>query len=65
MAQVSTQFVSFYVKSDVEPEKPASDRGEALLKVFRATKNQSGHRSSVWGRTVEDPSNIVWVIGTS
>ncbi|KAJ5495857.1 hypothetical protein N7539_000973 [Penicillium diatomitis] len=62
MAQMSTQFILFGVKSEVEPENPASDLGEALLKVFRATKNQSGHRSSAWGRSIEEPKNIVWVI---
>ncbi|KAF7712849.1 Uncharacterized protein PECH_002574 [Penicillium ucsense] len=62
MAQMSTQFIFLDVKSEVEPENPASDLGEALLELFRATKSQSGHRSSAWGRSIEEPKNIVWVI---
>lgn len=63
MAHVSSEFIFFKVKCDVEPEDPASELGEGLMRVFRATKQQSGHQSSAWGRTVEDPSMLVWVIG--
>lgn len=63
MAQNTTEVIFFKVKCDVEPEDPANHQGEALLKVFRATQQQSGHHSSAWGRTIEDPNIIVWVIG--
>ncbi|OOQ85232.1 hypothetical protein PEBR_26846 [Penicillium brasilianum] len=62
MAQISSEFVFFKVKSDVKPEDPTSELGEGLMKVFRATQQQSGHYSSAWGRTVEDPNMLVWVI---
>ncbi|KAJ5380715.1 uncharacterized protein N7496_003143 [Penicillium cataractarum] len=62
MAQVSSEFIFFKVKCDVEPEDPANELGEGLMRVFRATKHQSGHHSSAWGRTVEDPNMLVWVI---
>lgn len=63
MAQNTTELIFFKVKCDVEPEDPANHQGEALLNVFRATQQQSGHDSSAWGRTVEDPNMLVWVIG--
>ena len=63
MAQICSELIFFKVKCDVEPEDPASDLGEGLLRLFRATQYQSGHQSSAWGRTVEDPNVIVWVIG--
>ncbi|CEO60587.1 hypothetical protein PMG11_05207 [Penicillium brasilianum] len=62
MAQISSEFVFFKVKSDVKPEDPTSGLGEGLMKVFCATQQQSGHYSSAWGRTVEDPNMLVWVI---
>lgn len=64
MAQISSEFVFFKVKSDVKPEDPTSELGEGLMKVFCATQQQSGHYSSAWGRTVEDPNMLVWVIGS-
>lgn len=63
MAQISSELIFFKVKCDVEPEDSASDLGAGLLRLFRTTQQQSGHHSSAWGRTVEDPSMIVWVIG--
>jgi hypothetical protein len=63
MSQVSSEFIFFKVKCDVEPEDPGSDMGVGLMRVFLATKQQSGHHSSAWGRAVEDPNMIVWVIG--
>lgn len=63
MAQNTTEFIFFNVKCDVEPEDPSSELGEGLLRVFRATQQQSGHYSSAWGRTKEDPNMIVWVVG--
>lgn len=64
MSQASSEFIFFKVKCDVEPEDPASELGVGLMSVFHATKQQSGHHNSAWGRTVEDPNMIVWVIGT-
>jgi hypothetical protein len=65
MSQVISEFVYFKVKPSVRPEDPNSEEGAALRQVFNLTKHQSGHSSSVWGRTVEDPATIVWVIGKS
>lgn len=65
MSQIVSEFVYFKVKRSVRPEDPNSEEGEALRQVFNVTKHQSGHSSSAWGRTVEDPDVIVWVIGKS
>ncbi|KAJ5168747.1 uncharacterized protein N7482_004341 [Penicillium canariense] len=62
MSQNISEFLFFKVKPGVKPEDPANEQGEALLRVFRATKQQSGHHSSAWGRTVEDEDTLVWVI---
>lgn len=63
MSQSIAEFIYFKVKPSVKPEDPNNQEGEDLLNVFRAGKHQSGHSSSAWGRTVEDPDTIVWVIG--
>lgn len=63
MSQTVSQIIFFRVKSSVKPEDPVSEEGEALLKIFRTTQQQSGHKHSSWGRTVEDKDTIVWVIG--
>jgi hypothetical protein len=63
MALNTTEVIFFKVRNEVEPEDPANLQGEALLKLFRATQQQSSHHSSAWGRTVEDPNTLVWVIG--
>jgi hypothetical protein len=58
-----TEFIYFQPKSSVEPENPSSDQGAALLQLFKATTQQSGHLGSAWGRTKEDKNVIVWAIG--
>lgn len=60
-----TEFIYFQAKSSVKPEDPSNDEGAALLRLFKATKSQSGHLSSAWGRTAEDENIIVWAIGWS
>lgn len=60
-----TEFIYFQTKSSVKPEDPSNDEGAALLQLFKATKSQSGHLSSAWGRTTEDENIIVWAIGWS
>ncbi|CAG8920013.1 unnamed protein product [Penicillium salamii] len=65
MPQSSCQFIYFRVKPSVKPEDPSSEEGQALLNVFRTAKHQSGHQSSAWGRTSEDPDLIVWVMDWS
>ncbi|KAJ5835650.1 hypothetical protein N7447_001676 [Penicillium robsamsonii] len=62
MSQNVSQVIFFRVKSSVKPEDPSSEEGEALLKIFRATQQQSGHENSSWGRTSEDEDAIVWVV---
>ncbi|KAJ5669708.1 hypothetical protein N7462_010778 [Penicillium macrosclerotiorum] len=64
MSQAISEFIYFKVKPEVKPEDPASDEGAALLRVFRATQQQSGHQSSAWGRAVEDENTLVWVVDT-
>lgn len=59
-----TEFIYFRVKPSVKPEEGEENReGEQLLDLFRETMLQSGHLGSAWGRTLEDESIIVWVIG--
>ncbi|KAJ6127056.1 hypothetical protein N7523_002668 [Penicillium sp. IBT 18751x] len=65
MSQIVSEFVYFKVKRSVRPEDPTSEEGHALRQVFNLIKQQSGHSSSAWGRTVEDPDTIVWVISES
>ncbi|KAJ5189313.1 hypothetical protein N7491_005641 [Penicillium cf. griseofulvum] len=62
MSQNVSQVVFFRVKSSVKPEDSSSAEGEALLRIFRTTKQQSGHENSAWGRTSEDEDTIVWVV---
>ncbi|KAJ5173182.1 hypothetical protein N7492_005775 [Penicillium capsulatum] len=62
MSQTITEFVCFRVKSSVRPEDADNDEGQALLNLFRSTKQQSGHQSSAWGRVVEDEQILVWVL---
>ncbi|CAI7622465.1 unnamed protein product [Penicillium pancosmium] len=62
MSQTISQFIFFKVQPEVRPEDPDSTEGRDLVAVFRTTKHQSGHRSSVWGRVVEDEDVIVWVV---
>lgn len=59
----TAEFIFFKLKPTVKPEGP-NDEGNELLKLFNATKQQSGYHSSAWGRTVEDESVVAWVIGT-
>ena len=59
----TAEFIFFKLKPTVKPEGP-NDEGNELLKVFNATKQQSGYHSSAWGRTVEDESVVAWIIGT-
>lgn len=63
MSHAISQFLYLKVKPSVKPDDPTSEEGKALLDVFRATKHQSGHQSSSWGRTVEDESTIIWLVG--
>lgn len=60
----TAEFIFFKLKPSVRPEDP-NDEGTELLKIFEATKHQSGYHSSAWGRTVEDESVVAWVIGIS
>ncbi|KAL2870778.1 uncharacterized protein BJX67DRAFT_378101 [Aspergillus lucknowensis] len=60
-----TEFIYFHVKPSVKPEDSSNDEGAALLQVFRATTQQSGHLGSAWGRTREDVNVIVWAIDWS
>ncbi|KAJ5089940.1 hypothetical protein N7532_008624 [Penicillium argentinense] len=62
MPQSISEFIFFKVRPEVRPEDPHSEEGEALLNIFRSTKQQSGHQNSAWGRTVEDEDVIVWVV---
>ncbi|KAJ5959603.1 uncharacterized protein N7479_006753 [Penicillium vulpinum] len=62
MSRNVSQVTFFRVKSSVKPEDPSSEEGEALLRIFRTTQQQSGHDSSSWGRTSEDENTIVWVV---
>ncbi|KAJ5164233.1 uncharacterized protein N7500_006063 [Penicillium coprophilum] len=62
MSHNVSQVIFFRVKSSVKPEDPSSEEGEALLNIFRAAQQQSGHECSSWGRTSEDEDTIVWVV---
>ncbi|CAI7658190.1 unnamed protein product [Penicillium glandicola] len=62
MSQNVSQVTFFRVKSSVKPEDPSSEEGDALLKIFHTTQQESGHAHSSWGRTSEDENTIVWVI---
>ncbi|KAH2990101.1 hypothetical protein KXW58_003316 [Aspergillus fumigatus] len=57
-----TEFVIFKLKSSVKPEDHSNEEGASLCKIFSATKQQSGHQSSAWGRTVEDENVVVWAV---
>ncbi|RHZ58527.1 uncharacterized protein CDV56_107449 [Aspergillus thermomutatus] len=57
-----TEFVVFKLKPSVKPEDPSNEEGASLCKIFSATKQQSGHQSSAWGRAVEDENVVVWVV---
>lgn len=57
------EFIYLRLRPDVRPEEPGNREGEQFMDVLRATKMQSGHESSAWGRTVEDENDVVWVIG--
>ncbi|KAJ9257359.1 hypothetical protein DTO027B5_3874 [Paecilomyces variotii] len=61
-SQTVTQFTYLRLKPDVKPEDPTNEAGQQFLQVLRTAKLQSGYQSSSWGRTVEDPDNIVWVV---
>ena len=61
-----TEFVFFEVRPDIKPEDPKkSEDGEALLSLFKDTKQQHGFLASAWGRTYEDENFLVWVVGLS
>ncbi|KAL4909195.1 hypothetical protein BDW74DRAFT_146157 [Aspergillus multicolor] len=60
-----TEFIYFQPKSSVKPEDPSNDEGAALIQLFKATTQQSGHLGSAWGRTKEDENVIVWAIDWS
>ncbi|KAF3388986.1 hypothetical protein F1880_003768 [Penicillium rolfsii] len=62
MSQISTEFIVFKVKHNVQPEDPGSELGVGLMRVFLAAKQQNGHQDSAWGRAVEDPNIVVWMI---
>ncbi|KAJ5993695.1 hypothetical protein N7451_009419 [Penicillium sp. IBT 35674x] len=62
MSQTTSEFIFFRVKPSVRPEDSNNEEGEHLLTIFRNTQNESGHQSSVWGRSVEDDNTIVWAI---
>lgn len=57
----TAEFIFFKAKPTVKLEIP-NEEGNELLKLFNATKQQSGYHSSAWGRTVEDESVVAWVI---
>lgn len=61
----TVEFIFFQLKASVKPEDTFNDEGNGLLNVFQATKQQSGHHSSAWGRTVEDETVVAWVIGNT
>lgn len=63
MSQTVSEFIFFKVKPTVRPEDPENEEGEALLNVFRRATHASGHKSSSWGRAVEDEDTLVWVVG--
>ena len=58
----TAEFIFFKAKPTVKLEIP-NEEGNELLKLFNATKQQSGYHSSACGRTVEDESVVAWVIG--
>lgn len=63
MALPVSELIYFQLKSSVKPEHPANEEGLALLELFTNTKQQSGYKNSVWGRTKEDENIVVWIIG--
>lgn len=63
MPSAVIEFVFFKIRSDVRPEEPkSSDDSESLLNLFNDTRLQHGYLAGAWGRTIEDPNFIVWVI---
>ncbi|KAJ5776468.1 uncharacterized protein N7511_001479 [Penicillium nucicola] len=62
MSQSICQFIFFRVKPSMKPEDPSNEEGYTFMEVLRTAKHQSGHQSSAWGRTLEDPNTIVWVV---
>ncbi|KAJ5612995.1 hypothetical protein N7510_006189 [Penicillium lagena] len=44
--------------------RSSNAKGEALLQALRTVYQQSGQKSSVWGRSAEDEDNLVWVVDT-
>ncbi|KAL3471876.1 hypothetical protein BJX99DRAFT_236525 [Aspergillus californicus] len=60
-----TEFIYFQLKDSVKPEDSSNDEGYSLLQLFNATKQQSGHLGSAWGRTKEDKNVVVWAVDWS
>ncbi|KAF7593501.1 hypothetical protein BBP40_011412 [Aspergillus hancockii] len=62
MALLVSEFIHFQLKPTVKPEDPSNEEGQALLHLFQTTRHQSGYKSSAWGRTIEDPNAVIWVV---
>ena len=60
-----TEFIYLHLKPTVKLEEPGNDGGRDFWRVVDGTKNQIGYVSSSWGRSLEDESLVVWVIGSS
>lgn len=65
MPQTVTEFIYLKLKPSVKPEDPDNDEGSEFLDTLKATKNQSGHQGSAWGRSIEDEDCVVWAIGST
>jgi hypothetical protein len=63
MSETISEFMFFKVKPTVKPEDPSNAEGEALLHALRTVFQQSGYKSSAWGRSTEDENTLVWVVG--
>jgi hypothetical protein len=58
-----TELIFFHLPEEVKPEDPDNLKGKEFLGLFQQAKQQDGHCWSAWGRTEENKSALVWVVG--
>lgn len=45
-------------------DDPSSEHGKVWAKTRQTTSEQAGFQRSFWGRQIEDPNKLIWLIGT-
>lgn len=60
----ATQFAIFKLKHGADIDDPSTQAGKMYRETARSAAMQEGFQGQYFGRKIEDPDTLVWILST-